>query len=62
MRSAIGLLLPCNVVLRQEPEGHIAVAFIDSHMMLDLIDTQAVREVADAAHTRLLRVRDSLQP
>ena len=57
----IGLLLPCNVVVRQEAEGHITVSFIDPQTMVDLIDKPAIREVANDAKTRLQRVRESLK-
>ena len=57
----IGLLLPCNVVVREEAEGHITVGFIDPQTMVDLIDKPEIREVADDAKTRLMRVKDSLK-
>lgn len=57
----VGLLLPCNVVVRQEPEGDITVGFIDPQFMSSLIDKPEMHAVADDAKARLLRARDALQ-
>ncbi|MBK6581100.1 MAG: DUF302 domain-containing protein [Sandaracinaceae bacterium] len=53
----IGLLLPCNVVVRQEESGLVTVAFIDPQTMVALTDNPQVREVADDASARLQRAR-----
>ena len=54
----IGLLLPCNVVLREEQDGTITVAFMDPAAVLGLVEKDGVEELAGKVRASLERVRD----
>ena len=57
----VGLLLPCNVTVRQLEGGAIEVAIIDPIMMMGVIDNPMLKPIADEARARLERVAQSLQ-
>jgi uncharacterized protein (DUF302 family) len=56
----IGLLLPCNVVVREEPDRSITVGFMDPIAVLKLTENPAIGSLAQEVRARLERVRDVL--
>ena len=56
----IGLLLPCNVIVREEAPGRVVVGFLDPQIMVNLAAHPGMRAVADAAEQRLRRACKSL--
>lgn len=56
----IGLLLPCNVVVRQDGEGRVTVAIVDPMVMMEMVKQPEVQQVAEDAARRLRRVCESL--
>jgi uncharacterized protein (DUF302 family) len=58
----MGLLLPCNVVIRRGPDATVTVVqTIDPQTMVQLSDSSAVQEVATDADTRLRSALKNLE-
>ena len=57
----IGLLLPCNVVVREEADGTITVAFMDPEAVLGLVDKPEVQLLAKEVGALLQKVCASLK-
>jgi len=56
----IGLLLPCNVVVREEDDGTVTVAFMDPVAVLELVKKPEVGALAEEVRSRLQRVQQQL--
>ena len=56
----IGLLLPCNVVVREEADGHLVVGFMDPVAVMQMTSNAEVGRVAHEVRERLERVRSAL--
>ena len=56
----IGLLLPCNVVVREEADGRIVVGFMDPVAVLQMTSNVEVAKVAHEVNDRLQRVKAML--
>ena len=56
----IGLLLPCNVVVREEADKTVTVGFMDPVAVLKLTDNPDIGKLAGEVRQRLERVRDKL--
>jgi uncharacterized protein (DUF302 family) len=57
---SIGLLLPCNVVVRADETGRVHVEFMDPHAVLELVNKPAIEQLAAEVRQRLERVQAAL--
>ena len=56
----IGLLLPCNVVVQEAPEGGVDVSVINPETLFQVVDNPRVAPIAQEVGERLARVLDRL--
>lgn len=56
----IGALLPCNVIVRGNPDGGTDIVGADPDAMLSVADAEGVGEIATEARERLRRAFDAV--
>ncbi|WP_081662630.1 DUF302 domain-containing protein [Thermithiobacillus tepidarius DSM 3134] len=60
VEPSIGLLLPCNVVVREDAAGKVHVEFMDPQVVLTLVDKPEIAELAGEVRQKLERVLTTL--
>lgn len=58
---SIGLLLPCNVVVREDDAGKVHVEFMDPNAVLDLVKKPEISKLASEVRQRMERVMGALE-
>jgi uncharacterized protein (DUF302 family) len=56
----VGLLLPCNVLVREDAAGAVHIDFMDPKSVLSLVNDPGVVPLADEVKTKLQRVLAAL--
>ena len=54
--AEIGLLLPCNVLVREDDDGIVHVSFMDPAAVLGLVNNDNILPLADQVREKLNRV------
>lgn len=56
----IGLLLPCNVVVRQDDQGKVRVEFMDPNAVLELVNKPEVTQLAGEVRQQLVNAMEAI--
>ena len=56
----IGLMLPCNVIVQETPEGMVEVAAIDPIASMQAVENNELGEVASGVQSKLKKVIESM--
>ena len=57
----LGLLLPCNVVIREEEDDSITVAIVDPAAMFSVVNKPEMEEMADEVRTAFERIMAAIK-
>ncbi len=57
----IGALLPCNVVVRTEPDDTVRVVFMDPVSVLGVVSHPEVDKIGHEVHEKLMRVAEAIR-
>ncbi|WP_198266697.1 DUF302 domain-containing protein [sulfur-oxidizing endosymbiont of Gigantopelta aegis] len=57
----LGLLLPCNVVIREEEDGSTTVAIVDPESMFTVVDKPAMAEMAKEVREKFDRIMAAIE-
>lgn len=57
----IGVLLPCNVIVREETTGNVMVEFMDPQAILQMTDNSEVHDVAAIIRQKMLNVMNAIK-
>jgi uncharacterized protein (DUF302 family) len=60
LEGRIGLMLPCNVIVREVPPGDVEIAAIDPVAAMEPVSNPELTPVAEEARDKLKRVIDGL--
>ena len=58
--QAIGLLLPCNVVLWENDDASTTIAAIDANQMMTIVNNDNLRDLAEQVNTLLKNAVDAV--
>ncbi|MGM0558875.1 MAG: DUF302 domain-containing protein [Myxococcota bacterium] len=56
----IGLLLPCNVVVKEDDDGNAVVGILKPREMFGVVDVEGMDEVVEEADSRLQRALEAV--
>ena len=60
VESSIGLLLPCNVVVRMDSKDNVYIEFMDPNVLNEIVNNEEVDKIAVEVRRRLERVMNAL--